>query len=510
MGGRRSSSWRRASTSRTTRSRTAEQHAAVVAAVQNVTRGDRPRLRLDVAHGPCLQPARRRPRLRLSEDAHRRRSSTSARSSKAGSSHPHEPELDGVVHPLAAVPLDPGRPAADRPDPGPHRRPAADAHPGPQHPRRGVGRGARRSSCHLGDDIGAPADRLQAPHRAVAAVAGRAGHQGRRPLLGRPRRRPDAAHTFRLYPDGRATAPGRAGSATQRFRAWKEDLRDRIPSKPRITRRGHFHYARSANTTGGVSSPSWPLPLFEIERPARRLADRGHGDRDPQRASTSRSAPARSTPSWARTARASRPSPTPSSAAPSTRSPRAASASSGDDITDWGADVRGKAGMFLAFQYPQEIAGRLGPQLPAPGAVGPQGHRPVGARAAPVDHGVDGAPRHGPVVRRPLPQRGLLRRREEAQRDPADGDPRARARHPRRDRLGPRHRRPAGGRQGRAGGPRSDRPELGVLAHHPLPAPARRTSRPTWCTSSSTAASSTAAAPSWPSDSRPRATTHGA
>jgi Fe-S cluster assembly ATP-binding protein len=29
----------------------------------------------------------------------------------------------------------------------------------------------------------------------------------------------------------------------------------------------------------------------------------------------------------------------------------------GDDVTDWSADVRGKAGMFLAFQYPQEIAG---------------------------------------------------------------------------------------------------------------------------------------------------------
>jgi Fe-S cluster assembly ATP-binding protein len=29
----------------------------------------------------------------------------------------------------------------------------------------------------------------------------------------------------------------------------------------------------------------------------------------------------------------------------------------GDDITDWGPDVRGKAGMFLAFQYPQEFAG---------------------------------------------------------------------------------------------------------------------------------------------------------
>ena len=29
----------------------------------------------------------------------------------------------------------------------------------------------------------------------------------------------------------------------------------------------------------------------------------------------------------------------------------------GDDITDWDTDVRAKAGMFLAFQYPQEIPG---------------------------------------------------------------------------------------------------------------------------------------------------------
>jgi Fe-S cluster assembly ATP-binding protein len=29
----------------------------------------------------------------------------------------------------------------------------------------------------------------------------------------------------------------------------------------------------------------------------------------------------------------------------------------GDDITDWPADERAKAGMFLAFQYPQEIPG---------------------------------------------------------------------------------------------------------------------------------------------------------
>lgn len=30
---------------------------------------------------------------------------------------------------------------------------------------------------------------------------------------------------------------------------------------------------------------------------------------------------------------------------------------SGDDVTDWDADVRAKQGMFLAFQYPQEIPG---------------------------------------------------------------------------------------------------------------------------------------------------------
>ncbi len=29
----------------------------------------------------------------------------------------------------------------------------------------------------------------------------------------------------------------------------------------------------------------------------------------------------------------------------------------GDDITDWSTEVRGKAGMFLAFQYPQTIQG---------------------------------------------------------------------------------------------------------------------------------------------------------
>src|SRR5579863_504808 len=29
----------------------------------------------------------------------------------------------------------------------------------------------------------------------------------------------------------------------------------------------------------------------------------------------------------------------------------------GEDVTGWPPDVRGKAGMFLAFQYPEEIPG---------------------------------------------------------------------------------------------------------------------------------------------------------
>ena len=54
----------------------------------------------------------------------------------------------------------------------------------------------------------------------------------------------------------------------------------------------------------------------------------------------------------------------------------------GDDVTDWDPDVRAKAGMFLAFQYPQTIAGRVGQQLPAPGPHRPQGRGDVGPRGA--------------------------------------------------------------------------------------------------------------------------------
>ena len=145
----------------------------------------------------------------------------------------------------------------------------------------------------------------------------------------------------------------------------------------------------------------------------------------------------------------------------------------GDDVTDWPADERAKAGHVPRLPVPPGDPRRLRHPVPPPGAVGPQGHRPLRARAARLGDGVDAAPRHGLLVRRPLPQRGLLRRREEAQRDHADGDPRAGAGDPRRDRLRPRHRRPARRRQRHPRGPQRP-PRHGRRADHPLPAPARR------------------------------------
>jgi hypothetical protein len=37
---------------------------------------------------------------------------------------------------------------------------------------------------------------------------------------------PDRQHTFRLYPDGTGSGVGPSGTEHERFRTWKEDLRD--------------------------------------------------------------------------------------------------------------------------------------------------------------------------------------------------------------------------------------------------------------------------------------------
>ena len=168
---------------------------------------------------------------------------------------------------------------------------------------------------------------------------------------------------------------------------------------------------------------------------------------------------------------------------------------------------------------PALAARRDGRVLPAPGHQrAPQGRpgrqgRPDLAgrvRQAPArGHGpAQGRPRH----EQPLPQRRVLGRREEARRDPADGDAAAEDRDPRRDRLGPRHRRPAGRGLGRE---RPARARPGRARHHALPAhpqlhhpgprahPGRRPDRQVWRRRSWRTSSSPAATPPSPAR-RPR------
>src|SRR5262249_24286813 len=90
--------------------------------------------------------------------------------------------------------------------------------------------------------------------------------------------------------------------------------------------------------------------------------------------------------------------------------------------------------------------------------------RDGGARATPAEAR---AGRDGSELPQPAGQRGLLRRREEAQRDPPDGCARAHARDPGRDRLGARHRRAEDRRAGR------EPPAAPRQRHHPgVPLPA--------------------------------------
>ena len=122
----------------------------------------------------------------------------------------------------------------------------------------------------------------------------------------------------------------------------------------------------------------------------------------------------------------------------------------GEDVTELGADERAQRGLFLAFQYPHAIPGVtvtsfLRSAINAVrkarngGVDDPIADPRVPQGAARADGPAEGHPR----ARLALPQRRLLRRREEARRDPPDGDAEAADRGARRDRLRPRHRRAA-------------------------------------------------------------------
>ena len=135
----------------------------------------------------------------------------------------------------------------------------------------------------------------------------------------------------------------------------------------------------------------------------------------------------------------------------------------GEDVTELGADERAQRGLFLAFQYPHAIPGVTVTSF-LRSAINAMRKARERRRGRPdpgqgVPHGAaggDGAAQGAARARLALPERRLLGRREEARRDPPDGDAEAADRGPRRDRLGARHRRAADRR--RAASTRSSAP----------------------------------------------------
>ncbi len=130
----------------------------------------------------------------------------------------------------------------------------------------------------------------------------------------------------------------------------------------------------------------------------------------------------------------------------------------GEDVLAMTVDARARAGLFLAMQYPVEIPGVTVTNFLRTAKTAIDGEAPAIRGWSKQVKGVDGGAAHGSGVRRAQRQRGLLGRREEAPRDPAARTAQTQVRHPRRDRLRPRRRRPEDRLGGRQPGPRGDRP----------------------------------------------------
>ncbi len=125
----------------------------------------------------------------------------------------------------------------------------------------------------------------------------------------------------------------------------------------------------------------------------------------------------------------------------------------GRDLLAHAAEERARAGLFLGFQYPVEIPGvnnvyllkaALNAKRKAAGEPEVDAYEFL-ALITPEDE----AHADERVVPDPRRERGILRRRKEAQRSPADAGAGAEARDSRRDGFGPRHRCAQGGVRGR-------------------------------------------------------------
>ena len=125
----------------------------------------------------------------------------------------------------------------------------------------------------------------------------------------------------------------------------------------------------------------------------------------------------------------------------------------GEDVLAMTVDERARAGLFLAMQYPVEVPGVSMSNFLRTAATAVRGEAPKLRLLGQGGQAGDGRPGHRPGVRRAQRERGLLRRREEAPRDPAARPAPAEDRDPRRDRLRPRRRRAARGVRGHQPGP---------------------------------------------------------
>ena len=162
----------------------------------------------------------------------------------------------------------------------------------------------------------------------------------------------------------------------------------------------------------------------------------------------------------------------------------------GKDLLDLEPEERACEGVFMAFQYPVEIAGVNNSYFLKAALNAQRKHRGEPELDAMEflelvqDRLTGAAHRQRPDAA--ARQRGLLGRREEAQRDLPDARAAADAGHPRRDGFRARHRRAEDRRR------RRQRDAVARPRHrrrHALPAAARTTSCPTSCTCSATAAS---------------------